>query len=267
MLQNRIVVPETLRQVILRHLHAGHNGINGMTQRARQEVYWPNYTVDIIRVREQCYTCIENAPSNPRMMPLQEPDLPVYPFQVTCMDFFTMGSKSYLAVADKYSGWLSIMNFASDTAENLIKAMREYFSVFGVSETVCTDGAKIFVSSAVQQFFRNWGIKHRVSSAYNPTSNKRAEVAVKSAKRLVRDNLGRNGSLNSDKIVRALLAHRNTPDCVTGLSPSMIVFGKKLRDHIPRRSYTPYASWSEMSRKREDSFLKRYYLKAENLSC
>ena len=88
MLQKRVVVPKALRQEVLRHLHAGHGGISGMTQRARMSVYWPDFTVDIIRTREQCRSCSENAPSNPRMMPTQESQIPEYPFQVICMDFF-----------------------------------------------------------------------------------------------------------------------------------------------------------------------------------
>ena len=60
MFQKRIVVPKTL----LRHFHAGHGGISGMTQRARMSVYWPDFTVDIIRTRERCKSCNENAPSN-----------------------------------------------------------------------------------------------------------------------------------------------------------------------------------------------------------
>ena len=175
MLQKRIVIPKVLRPIILRHLHAGHAGINGMTQRARLEVYWPDYTVDIVRVRERCHTCNANAPSNPRNLPIQDSQLPAYPFQMICMDFFYMGNKSYLAVVDKYSGWLSIFQFNKDTAINLVKAVREYFSTFGVSETICSDGAKIFASSEFQNFLKMWGVNHRISSSYFPSSNKRAE--------------------------------------------------------------------------------------------
>jgi hypothetical protein len=60
-----------------------------------------------------------------------------------------------------------------------------------------------------------WGIRHRLSSAYNPHSNCRAELAVKVGKKLLRDNTGHWGSLDTDKIMRAVLQYRNTPmqDC------------------------------------------------------
>ena len=72
-----------------------------------------------------------------------------------------------------------------------------------------------------------------MSSAYHPAANKRAEITVKLAKRIVRDNLGHNGNLNSDKMIRALLSHRNTPDSESGVLPVMIVYGRPIRDHIP----------------------------------
>jgi len=163
MLQRRIVIPKVLRPIILRHLHAFHVGINGMTQRGRLEVYWPDYTVDIVRVGEWCHTCNVNAPSNPRNFPSQDPQLPAYPFQMICTDFFYMGNKSYLAIVDKYLWWLSIFQFNKDRAINLVKAVREYFSPFGVSETICSDGAKIFASSEFQNFLKMWGVNHRIS--------------------------------------------------------------------------------------------------------
>ena len=73
---------------------------------------------------------------------------------------------------------------AKDDSRHLIQALREYFATFGVAEVFCTDGAAVFTSAEVAQFCNVWGIKQRISSAYHPTGNKRAEVGVKSAKTL-----------------------------------------------------------------------------------
>ena len=50
----RIVIPASLRPSILEALHAAHQGINSMCARAIDSVYWPNLSVDITRVREEC---------------------------------------------------------------------------------------------------------------------------------------------------------------------------------------------------------------------
>ena len=64
-------------------------------------------------------------------------------------------------------------------------------------------------------------------------SNGRAEVAVKSAKRALRDNVDIDGTLNTDKMVKALLAIRNTPHPGCKKSPAEIVFNRKLLGILP----------------------------------
>ena len=73
-------------------------------------------------------------------------------------------------------------------------------------------------------------MKHRLSSAYNPQSNGRAEVTVKTMKRLLQDNIGANGNLNTDTVTRVMLQLRNTPEGDSGLSPAQILLGRTLRD-------------------------------------
>ena len=72
-----------------------------------------------------------------------------------------------------------------------------------------------------------------MSAAYNPQSNGRAEVAVKSMKRLLQCNSSAEGALDEDSVVAGLLQYRNTPEPTTGMSPAVILFGRMLRDRIP----------------------------------
>ena len=113
------------------------------------------------------------------------------------------------------------------------------------------------------QFYSVWGIKQHVSSAYHPTGNKRAAVGVRSAKRLIRDNIGPSGSLKTNKFVQSLLNHRNTPEPLSKVSPAQIVFSREIRDIIPRHAYTADAQWTKLAPSREEAFLKRQYAKSE----
>ena len=47
------------------------------------------------------------------------------------------------------------------------------------------------------------------------------------------DNVGPDGKLDNDRMVRALLTHRNTPDAGCKLSPAQILLGRPLRDSLP----------------------------------
>ena len=97
-----------------------------------------------------------------------------------------------------------------------------------------SDGGSEFIALETRDYFTRWGVYHRSSSAYNPQSNGRAELAVKYTKRLLEDNISQDGNLDTDAFVRALLIKRNTPDPICKLSPAEIVFGRKLRDTLPR---------------------------------
>jgi hypothetical protein len=267
-LYDRPVIPSSLRQEVMEHLHASHGCANAMFQRAYSTLYWPSYRQDINAFQAACSTCRRIAPSNPDMPPSTPLDIPEYPFQSICCDFFTHAAKNYLIIVDRYSNWLSVLKLSRDDSSNLIKALRDYFSHFGIATTFSSDGASVFTSAQTMEFFRRWGVKQRISSAYYPRSNKRAEVGVKSAKRLIQDNLNPNGDLDTDRFARALLVHRNTPDPLTNLSPAQIVFGRTLRDHIPAPvgHFTPRKEWQDMAKKREESFMIRHYRKAEELT-
>ena len=106
--------------------------------------------------------------------------------------------------------------------------LQDYFSRFGVPVSISSDGAPEFVARETQDFFKRWGVKHRLSPAYLAQRNGRAEVTVKGMKRLTKD-----GSVDNDKFVRAMLTKRNTPDQFSKLSPAELVMGRKLCDNLP----------------------------------
>ena len=151
---------------------------------------------------------------------------------------------------------------------HVIAALREYFARWGIAKELTSDGASVFTSAECKAFFYRWGVRHRVSSAYYPRANKRSEVAVKSAKRLVMENLGPKGQLDTDRFARALLLHRNTPDPLTGLSPAMILFGREVRDHLPAvlSKYQPRREWRLEADLREQAFAKRHCKMEERLT-
>ena len=85
---------------------------------------------------------------------------------------------------------------------------------------------------------------------------------------MIRDNLSPNGTLDNDRFARALLIHRNNPDPTTGISPSQIVFGRPVRDHIPAPvgTFTPRQEWQDAAVRREDSAIIRHYKRMEDIS-
>ena len=175
-----------------------------MKASARARFFWPGMGAAISQRRRQCRACNEMAPSQSgeEAIPAEVPD---HPFADICVDFFHHEGNNFTALCDRYSGFLSVQKPASTDFSDLSEFLCEHFSRFGVPETIESDGGPPFNSDKWRKFLACWGIRHRLSSAYYPTSNSRAERGVKAAKRMIRDNTGPGGNVKNDEVSRALL--------------------------------------------------------------
>ena len=102
---------------------------------------------------------------------------------------------------------------------------------FGVPEEISSDGGLKFLSSSSKEFLKTWDVTYRIASAYHSRSNRKTEVAVKQAKRLLRSTVKEAGSLDSDKFLGAMLQLRNTLDSDCQVSQAEIIYGQP-RDSV-----------------------------------
>jgi hypothetical protein len=84
----RIVIPDSLRDQVVRLGHEGHQGIVKTKQRLRTNVWWPKMDNDVDKVCKSCYGCqLVAQPSPPE--PMKRSELPSLPWQHTAGDLFT----------------------------------------------------------------------------------------------------------------------------------------------------------------------------------
>ena len=254
----RLIVPRALRSQVIKNIHAAHQGRESILARTRNSVYWPGITNDIITSCESCPECQKMAPSQPKE-PLVMTKPPEYPFQQAVADLFSKNSTSYLAYACRLTAWLEVAHFPSSVpSREVIKVLREFFHRFGIPEEISLDGGPNLDSLECLEFLKSWGVARRLSSAYYAQSNGRAEVAVKTAKRILTGNTGPRGSLNTDAASKALMQYRNTPIKGTDTSPAQLLLGRSIRDSVPQppSAYKVSAKWQQMLRQREKSMSK-----------
>ena len=259
MFQSRIVIPRKLRQQVLNLLHSAHQGVEGMRARATTSVYWPGINSSIAQIRNYCKFSDSIAPSKPRQ-PLNSLPPSEYPFQFICADAFELKGHQYLVVIDKFSGWLIVYHFPGNMrSKQIIDSFRSVFHTYGAPVRIYTDGGLAFSSHETKTFFKRWGVQHIISSAHYPQSNGRAELGVKTAKRILHENISPNGSLNTEAVSKALLQYRNTPIQGLGLSPAQILFHRTLRDAIPVdiHKLKPHQQWILAAQNRERALQKR----------
>ena len=224
---------------------------------ARERLFWPGLGGEIKQVRDQCRECIENAPSQTAEPMLMTPP-PDLPFQQVVGDFYHSGGNTYLIYADRYTGWTEVAKVTSTAFKNIEKSFLFWFKTFGVPEEISSDGGPPFRSMQYESMLKKWGIRSRVSSAHYPQSNGRAEAAVKAMKRALRSCASpRTGDIENDAAARAIMTHRNTPHQNTGMSPSEMLFGYKLRDHLPNKFRSIRQEWKDVQKAREMGDQKR----------
>ena len=173
----------------------------------------------------------------------------------------------YLVIDDRYSNW-PIIERAKDGAKGLVNCLRRLFATFGIPDECATDGGPEFTATCTRQFFKDWGIHHRLSSVAFPHSNCRAEIGVKTMKRIITNNTDPRGSLDTDSLQRAILQYRNTPDPNTNLSPAQCVFGRPIKDFIPilPGRYIPHPTWRDTLLAREEALRNRHMRASERWS-
>ena len=149
----------------LNNLHSAHQGTSAMQARANKSMYWPGINNHIKTFPDNCNSCWYNAPIHSNEPLISSPQ-PEWPFQQICGDYYDYQGHSYLAIADRFSGWLCLYHFkpGSVTSQNLITNCRNLFMNYGGLEEFSFDGGPQFTSTSFQIFLKTWGVQHRLLS-------------------------------------------------------------------------------------------------------
>ena len=165
-----------------------------------------------------------------------------------------------MAIVDRYSNWLLIFHFKSPSqARHIINRLRTKFTIIGAPERIFTDGDLAFQAKDVHEFLTRWSVTHVTSFALYPQANDRAELAVKTANRLLQENTAVDGPLNCHSLSQALLQYRNIPIQQLGLSPAQILFHRSLKDGMPvdPSKLRPHKRWIDAAKRREEAVRER----------
>ena len=175
----RLIIPESLRHHVVANLHTGHQGLDSMLRRARQSVYWPGIEGDLQHLRSLCDVCETHTSSQTHEQLVLTPLLD-YPFQLVVADLFHLEEHTYLAYANRFTGWLEITHFHTKaTSVRIITRLREYFRRWGAPEQIATDGGTNLASFEIINFssLEEWGYGSLQHTTLSRTARKRLPTA------------------------------------------------------------------------------------------
>ncbi|XP_062558328.1 uncharacterized protein K02A2.6-like [Armigeres subalbatus] len=232
---NRIILPEALRQRAMQTAHGGHIGEVTMKRIMREYFWWPRMSSEVECFVKKCETCIRLSRKNPPV-PLSSRELPDGPWQILQVDFLSIpgfGSGEFLVIVDTFSRYISVVEMRHMDAESTNAALCEVFQLWGCPLILQSDNGPPFQSTHFIKFWEDKGIRVRKSIPLSPQSNGAVE----------RQNQGLTKALAASKIEgtnwrRALQLyvhnHNNiVPHSRLLVTPFELMCGWKFRGHFP----------------------------------
>ena len=194
---------------------------------ARSYIWWPGMDVEIEECFKKCARCqdVRPLPPSPPFHPWEWPEQPWSRLHLDFAGPF-MGHM-FLVLIDSYSKWIDVHIMQSITAAKTIEKLRIVFANHGLPRSVVTDNGPSFISEEFKSFLEKNGIQHSTTSLYHPSSNGLAEKAVQIVKHALLSG-EKEGSIQ-EVLSRFLLMYRVTPHSTTGVSPSELLMGRRLR--------------------------------------
>ena len=233
---NKIVVPESVQQQIIKLSHEGHQGTVRFKQYVRSKVWFQGIDKKIEDEVKNCIAC-QAATSMKSREPLRMTELPEEPWQKLSADFcgpFPCGTYCLLFVND-YSRY-PVVEFVTSTSEPaMIPKFEKVFAQFGIPEETKSDNGSPFQSEKFRRYAKRTGFHHRKVTPRHPEANGQAERFVHTVEKAIETYVaeGKNWKKELNHFLRV---YRSTPHAKTGKSPYELLFGRPMRTKLPEMS-------------------------------
>lgn len=223
--KQRVIIPKSMRQMILKKLHEPHFGVTKTIKRAQNSVFWPSICNEIEQEVLRCQICQENSHANQKEPMISHP-IPNEPFKKIACDVLEFKANNYLIVVDFYSKWIEMIKLKRKTANEINTELLKIFARFGIPHIIIGDNMPLD-SHECKEFAKENDIKIITTSPRYPQSNGMAERAVGICQNILKK------SQNEFEIQKALLAYRTTQTKHMSYSPSQLLQNRNLRIDLP----------------------------------
>ena len=245
----RIVIPRELQQDIIALAHEGHQGLTKTKQYLRSRVWFPGMDRKTTEYIETCRPCqAANSRCNPQ--PLKPSQMPDRPWQKLAMDFKGPIASDYyfFLLIDEYSRFPEVEIVKSTAAETLIPKLHKILCTHGIPEVIKSDNGPPFNGEKIKEYARRQGFQHRRIEPEHPESNGLAENFMRMLTKVAHTAYV-EGQDPKQAVNNFLLNYRATPHSILKVSPSEILFGRKIHTKVPILHSTRQSKLHRMLRK------------------
>ena len=239
--QYALVVPQSHEAEVIRLAHdvpfSGHSGIRKTLARVEGQFFFPKMKNKISTYIRSCHACQMTAPLRTAdRQPLQPiPVMELRPFESITFDVVgefpktAKGNRYLITLICDASKWVHAIPVSNLRAQTVADKLVEYFSFVGIPQILRCDNFSSFHSEILDALRAKLGIEAKFSSPYHPQSHGNVERLNRSITHMLRKFISETGK-NWDTLIPYLLfALRELPNESTLVSPSELIFGKKMR--------------------------------------
>lgn len=165
----RVMIPKTLQNQILKELHHTHAGITKMKQLARRYCTWKGIDRDIERMVRECESCVQ-IQSKPAKAPLHHWEEPAGNWERIHIDYAgPFQNHHFLIVVDAKSRWAEIkITRDAPTTEITLNLLSDIFASHGFPIIMVSDNASIFKSDQFKEYCTINGIFQKLIAPGHP---------------------------------------------------------------------------------------------------
>ena len=259
---NRIVLPQSMREVIYEQLHVqlGHLGSDRVYDLAKQRVYWPRMQEDINEfIHKKCPCLMQKKPRIMNKAPLQS-IVTTAPLELVTVDFIQLeeglgGKKYILVIVDHFTRYAQAYATTNKSALTAAKFMYSDFILrFGIPSRFLSDQGGEFENKLMKELNKLSGIIKSRTTPYHPQTNGMCERMNQTLLGMLRTLPESNKKRWPEMVNKMIHAYNSTKHSVTGYSPFYLLFGRNPRLPID----TMLGIVPEISRKSHRKFLAEW---------
>ena len=230
---NRIVIPGSFENIIIKLAHDGHLGITKTKALIRSKVYFPNMDEKLENYIRHCAACqVQTKPIPPAKLSITP--TPEAVWDVVNIDYLgPLPNGFYLIVmVDQFSKFPVVEAIRTTSSSLLIDFLQRTIAIFGLPKTVISDNGPPFMSYDLRQFFQRLRIKHQRITPLWPQANAQAEAFMKPLMKAVRTAYIEKRDWRK-QLQNFLFTYRHAPHCTTKLPPATLMFQRNTNFTIP----------------------------------
>jgi len=221
---NKMVIPEQMENIILTKIHGGHNGIPQCWDVLRKYYFFYKMKHKLIKHVTDCRACQASKRKTsvePMIIMQKHPEK----WHITSIDFSsrTTTNDYVLALTETLSGF-PIMKISKNlTSKSAIDILNRIFKEFNfIPKIIRSDNGPAFISKEFKAFIASHNIDHQLTTPYWPNANGMPESRMKIINKSIRcSNV--TGESWQQILDKALKIYRASIHPSTGYSPNDVL--------------------------------------------